>query len=266
FPVLFAFKLLLPPPLSKIPTLIPCAIDQEPYFRILRDRCDRMTDPHPKTCLILSKFLTALQGPGGKMSASDANSAIFMSDTASQIKNKINRHAFSGGRESLEEHRQLGGNPDVDVAYTYLSYFLESDDELAELAAKYRSGEMLTGEMKQRCIAELQKFVGAFQERRAQVDHSVMREYMRPRKLVWGGNPSPTKPAGKSGEEGKDCGEGAGDGAGGGEKRADGRGTKGERKAAKRAAQKEEKLAARPKQQAQQQKQGGEAPASSEAS
>ncbi|GAB1730671.1 hypothetical protein NU195Hw_g402t1 [Hortaea werneckii] len=244
-------------PLSKIPTLIPCAIDQEPYFRILRDRCDRMTDPHPKTCLILSKFLTALQGPGGKMSASDANSAIFMSDTASQIKNKINRHAFSGGRESLEEHRQLGGNPDVDVAYTYLSYFLESDAELADLAAKYRSGEMLTGEMKQRCISELQKFVGAFQERRAKVDHSVMREYMRPRKLVWGGNPSPTKPAGKSGEEGG-SGEGAGDGAGGGEKRADGRGTKGERKAAKRAAQKEEKLAARPKQTQQQEQQGGE--------
>ncbi|KAI7643340.1 Nucleotidylyl transferase, partial [Hortaea werneckii] len=242
-------------PLSKIPTLIPCAIDQEPYFRILRDRCDRMTDPHPKTCLILSKFLTALQGPGGKMSASDANSAIFMSDTAAQIKNKINRHAFSGGRESLEEHRQLGGNPDVDVAFTYLSYFLESDAELAELANKYRSGEMLTGEMKQRCIAELQTFVGAFQERRAKVDHGVMREYMRPRKLVWGGNPSPTKPAGKS-EEGGGSGEGAaGDGAGG-EKRADGRGTKGERKAAKRAAQKEEKLAARPKQA--QQAQGGE--------
>jgi len=84
--------------LSKIPTLIPCAIDQEPYFRVLRDRCERMTDPHFKTCLIMSKFLTALQGAGGKMSASDANSAVFMSDTPNQIKNKINKHAFSGGR------------------------------------------------------------------------------------------------------------------------------------------------------------------------
>lgn len=109
YPELFGYKDYRPPEfdpsakrrrkeLSKMMTLIPCAIDQEPYFRMLRDRCERMIDPHPKTALILSKFLTALQGPGGKMSASDSNSAIFMSDTPAQIKNKINKHAFSGGR------------------------------------------------------------------------------------------------------------------------------------------------------------------------
>jgi tryptophanyl-tRNA synthetase len=37
------------------------------------------------------RFLDALQGPGSKMSASDDNSAIFLSDTAKQIKNKINK-------------------------------------------------------------------------------------------------------------------------------------------------------------------------------
>jgi tryptophanyl-tRNA synthetase len=235
-------------PLSKIMTLIPCAIDQEPYFRMLRDRCERMTDPHPKTALILSKFLTALQGPGGKMSASDPNSAIFMSDTPNQIKNKINKHAFSGGRETMEEQRELGGNPDVDVAYTYLSYFLESDEELEELASKYRSGELLTGEMKQRCIAELQKFVTAFQERRSQVTHETMRSFMHPRKLEYTGNPSPTKPAASASSTAVngDDGEKAG--------RDDGRGTKGERKAAKIAeakakkeAEKAEKLALRSK-------------------
>lgn len=238
--------------LSKIMTLIPCAIDQEPYFRMLRDRCERMTDPHPKTSLILSKFLTALQGPGGKMSASDPNSAIFMSDTPSQIKNKINRYAFSGGRETLEEHRELGGNPDVDVAYTYLSYFLESDEELDELATKYRSGELLTGEMKKRCIDELQKFVKAFQERRAEVTHEVMREFMRPRKLEYQGNPNPTKPVGKTPATEKEDGEKE-DGEGGKE----GKMTKGERKAAKIAEKKAEKLAMREK------KDGEAAPADS---
>lgn len=229
--------------LAKIPTLIPCAIDQEPYFRILRDRCERMTDPHPKTSLILSKFLTALQGPGGKMSASDPNSAIFMSDTPNQIKNKINKHAFSGGRESLEEHRKHGGNPDVDVAYTYLSYFLEDDAELEDLAQKYRSGDMLTGEMKARCISELQKFVGAFQERRAEVSHEVMRSFMGPRKMEYRGNPNPTQVA--QAEDTKA--NGSADGAVDGEKavRSDGKGTKGERKAAKLAAKKEEKLVMR---------------------
>ena len=233
--------------LSKIMTLIPCAIDQEPYFRMLRDRCERMTDPHPKTALILSKFLTAMQGPGGKMSASDANSAIFMSDTPNQIKKKINSHAFSGGRETMEEQRKYGGNPDVDVAYTYLSYFLEDDAELEDLATKYRSGELLTGEMKQRCIAELQKFVSAFQERRSKVDDEAMRSFMRPKKLEYAGNPNPTKPvpaapaAANAGGEG-----GEGEGAG----REDGKLTKGERKALKIAAQKAEKLALREKKEA----------------
>lgn len=231
--------------LARIPTLIPCAIDQEPYFRILRDRCERMTDPHPKTCLILSKFLTALQGPGGKMSASDPNSAIFMSDTPNQIKKKINSHAFSGGRESLEEHRQYGGNPDVDVAYTYLSYFLDSDDELEDLAKKYRSGELLTGEMKKKCIEVLQAFVADFQKRRAEIDYGTMRAFMRPRKMEFEGNPNATKPQGPEAEEaGKATANGTADGA----KREGKRElTKGERKAAKVAEKKAEKLALRQK-------------------
>ena len=38
------------------------------------------------------------------------------------------RYAFSGGRETLEEHRELGGDPDVDVAYQYLQFFMEDDE------------------------------------------------------------------------------------------------------------------------------------------
>lgn len=57
--------------IGKIPCLIPMAIDQDPYFRLVRDNCHRMKNPSPKPALIHSKFLTALQGAGGKMSASD---------------------------------------------------------------------------------------------------------------------------------------------------------------------------------------------------
>ena len=56
-----------------------------------------------------------------------------MSDTPNQIKNKINRHGFSGGRETEEEHRKYGGDTEVDVAYQYLSFFLDDDDELKTL-------------------------------------------------------------------------------------------------------------------------------------
>ncbi|KAI0648317.1 tryptophanyl-tRNA synthetase [Trametes meyenii] len=112
---------------SNIPCLIPCAIDQDPYFRLTRDVAVKLK--YPKPALLHSKFFPALQGPQTKMSASDANSSIYMGDSAAQIKNKVNKHGFSGGQETVEEHRRLGGNPDVDVAYQYLGFFLEDDEE-----------------------------------------------------------------------------------------------------------------------------------------
>ena len=67
------------------------------------------------------------------MSASDVNSSIYMNDTPNQIKNKINKHGFSGGQETEEEHRRLGGNPDVDVSFQFLSFFLDDDEELKQM-------------------------------------------------------------------------------------------------------------------------------------
>ena len=131
------------------------------------------------------------------MSASDPNSAIFMSDTVNDIKKKINKHAFSGGQVNIEEHRKLGGNPDVDVSYQYLTYFLEDDTKLADLREKYESGELLTGELKKECIALMQQYVAGFQERRSKVNDQTVAEYMKPRRLEWGGNPTPNPDAGK---------------------------------------------------------------------
>lgn len=68
------------------------------------------------------------------MSASVATSAIFMTDTAKQIKTKINKYAFSGGRDTIEEHRKHGGNTEVDVSYQYLTFFEHDDAKLKEIA------------------------------------------------------------------------------------------------------------------------------------
>lgn len=80
-----------------------------------------------------------------------------MKDTSKQIKDKINKYAFSGGRETLEEHREKGGNPDVDVAYQYLTFFMEDDEELERLRTEYKSGRLLTGDLKGVCIKYLQE-------------------------------------------------------------------------------------------------------------
>lgn len=169
---------------AKTPCLIPCAIDQDPYFRVCRDVADKLKFSKPS--LIHAKFFPALQGASTKMSASDTTTSIFMDDTPKQIQKKINKYAFSGGRATLEEHRELGGNVDVDVAYQYLSFFSYDDEKLAQLADGYKKGEILSSEMKKECISVLQEYVAGYQERRAKVDDAVLSLFMKPHKLQWG--------------------------------------------------------------------------------
>ncbi|CAA90500.1 cytoplasmic tryptophan-tRNA ligase Wrs1 [Schizosaccharomyces pombe] len=167
-----------------IPCLIPCAIDQDPYFRLTRDVSGRLKFKKP--ALLHSRFFPALQGPQSKMSASKDSSAIFMTDTPNKIKNKINRHAFSGGGATIEIHREKGGNPDVDVAYQYLSFFLDDDEKLKQLYNTYKAGTLSTGEMKGECIKLLQQFVSDFQAARSKVDEATLDMFMDgSRKLEW---------------------------------------------------------------------------------
>jgi len=72
-----------------IPCLIPCAIDQDPYFRMTRDVAPRLG--YPKPALIHSTFIPALHGAQSKMSGSDITSSIYLTDTPKQIKTKINK-------------------------------------------------------------------------------------------------------------------------------------------------------------------------------
>ena len=86
-----------------------------------------------KPALIHSTFIPALQGAKTKMSASDETSSIYLTDTPKQIKTKINKHAFSGGRDTEQEHREKGGDCDVDISFQYLTFFLEDDERLEQI-------------------------------------------------------------------------------------------------------------------------------------
>lgn len=176
FPFIFGDK-------KDIPVLIPCAIDQDPYFRMARDVAPKLK--YPKPALLHSTFFPALQGAMTKMSASDPNSSIFLTDTPAQIKNKINKYAFSGGGATIEEHRQKGGDVNVDIPYQYLRFFLEDDQKLEELRKGYSSGQILTGELKAELIKVLQEVVSKHQEARKAVTDDVVKQFMTPRKLKY---------------------------------------------------------------------------------
>ncbi|VDN54141.1 unnamed protein product [Dracunculus medinensis] len=166
---------------TDIPCIIPAAIDQDPYFRMTRDVAPRLL--YPKPAMIYSSFLPALQGAQSKMAASEANSCIYVDDTPKQIKNKINKYAFSGGRDTVEEHRKFGGNCEVDISFQFLRYFMEDDDKLENIRKLYTSGDLLSGELKALAINEIQKIIGEIQTERKKISDETVKKFAAVRKL-----------------------------------------------------------------------------------
>ena len=153
---------------KNIPCLIPHAIDQDPHFRISRDVIKKLG--YDKPASIQCRFLPGLKGlaDDGKMSSSKQETAIYTTDDEQTVKKKINKYAYSGGRDTLEEHREKGGDPDVDIAYQWLVFLEEDDARLKELHDGYKAGEILSGEMKQACIEKVNTFLAVHQMRREQ--------------------------------------------------------------------------------------------------
>ncbi|MCK4319928.1 tryptophan--tRNA ligase [Candidatus Micrarchaeota archaeon] len=149
--------------------LIPSAIDQDPYWRIQRDIAETLG--YYKTAAIHSKFFPPLTGVSGKMSSSIKESAVWLTDDEKTVKKKINKYAFSGGKETVEEHRKKGGEVSVDVSFQWLDIFFEPDDKrLKEIKEEYTSGSMLTGELKEILIGKVNTFLEKHREAVEKVD------------------------------------------------------------------------------------------------
>jgi tryptophanyl-tRNA synthetase len=104
------------------------------------------------------------------MSSSDDAPTIALTDDPETVADAVRTHAYSGGKSSVEAHRREGGDPEVDTAYRYLHAFFEEDDaEVERIASQYRSGELLSGELKQLAIDAITDFLAAHQRRRAEL-------------------------------------------------------------------------------------------------
>jgi len=157
---------------KNIPCLIPHAIDQDPHFRLTRDIMPKLGFYKPGSIQCL--FLPPLQGVSGKMSSSQENAAITTTDSPEEVKKKINKYAFSGGKDTLEEHKKHGGNPDIDVSFQYLKFLFEEDDKKLEKIEKdYRSGDLTTGELKKILIDKINAFLKEHQKAREKAKKQI---------------------------------------------------------------------------------------------
>src|SRR3989344_2344559 len=149
---------------KNIPCLIPHAVDQDPHFRLTRDVLPKLG--YYKPASIQCSFLPPLSGVEGKMGSSQG-AAIYTTDDEKEVERKIKKYAFSGGKDTLEEHRRHGGNPDVDVSFQYLKYMFEPDDsKLKKIYSDYKSGAMTSGEIKQIAIDKINAFLKEHQKKR----------------------------------------------------------------------------------------------------
>jgi tryptophanyl-tRNA synthetase len=156
---------------KNIPCLIPLGIDQDPHFRIARDVYPKLGFYKP--AIMHKKMFPSLVGMNEVMSSSK-NIAIASIDSPQEVKNKINKYAFSGGQDTLEEHRKKGGNPDLDICFQYLRMFLEENDKkLEEIYNNYKSGELSTGELKNYTIEKINSFLKEHQKKREEAKKKI---------------------------------------------------------------------------------------------
>jgi tryptophanyl-tRNA synthetase len=154
---------------NAIPVIVPVGIDQDPHIRLARDVSSRIKIQNFKE--LSSTYHIFLPGlSGGKMSSSDATSYVALTDTIEDVARKVKKYAFSGGRDTLDEHRRLGGNPDIDVSYQWLRVFEENDTTLKKICDDYKSGALLSGELKNLLIEKLTNFL---------TKHQIAREHAK---------------------------------------------------------------------------------------
>lgn len=160
------------------PCLIPLAIDQDAHFRITRDIAPKLGLRKP--ALVHSIFLPGLTG-SAKMSSSIPGDALFTTDTPKQVEKKVKKYAFSGGQPTVAEHRKKGGNPDIDISYQWLKILFEPDDKkLQKIYNDYKSGKLLTSELKEILIEKVKAFLKKHQVAREkakkQLDKFILKD------------------------------------------------------------------------------------------
>jgi len=116
---------------------------------------------------IYHRFMTGLTG--GKMSSSIPASHISLLDDPEDGYDKV-KAATTGGRETAEEQRELGGKADECPVYELYAYLLSGDDDefAKEVYDECVNGKRLCGGCKEQAAELMAEFLEDHQEKRAE--------------------------------------------------------------------------------------------------
>ena len=155
---------------KNVPCLIPLGIDQDVHFRVARNAIDKLG--YYKPAIIHSKFLPSLKG-GPKMSSSDPDNTIYLSDAPDVVTKKVNK-AITGQQSTIELQKKFGGDPDKCSVCQYNKYLFEPDDKKLEAIFEgERKGTLLAGEHKKDLASKINKFLEGHNKKKEKLRGSL---------------------------------------------------------------------------------------------
>lgn len=130
------------------PVVVPVGADQDPHIRLTRDIAKRLR-PRYKFILPSATFHRLIRGLDGseKMSKRNPMSYFELSEDIESIKPKI-MNALTGGRPTIREQRELGGEPHKCRIYELAFFRIDDDSFVEDIYRKCTSGELICGDCK----------------------------------------------------------------------------------------------------------------------
>jgi tryptophanyl-tRNA synthetase len=156
------------------PGIIPVGLDQDPHIRLTRDLVKRYKSRKKffPPSSIYHKYMPSLDG-NIKMSKSEPLSCISLPEEPNDFIPKLKR-ALTGGRDTLEEQKRIGGIPEKCMIFElYKQHLIEDDKELQKVYDDCKAGKLLCGEDKANACKKMTAFMEQFNKRLRQAKRQV---------------------------------------------------------------------------------------------
>ena len=149
------------------PVLVPVGADQDPHVRLARDLAARYHEEYgflPPSA-VYHRLMLSLEGEE-KMSKRTETSLLTLDDSPAAASRKV-LSAFTGGRNTVEEQRRLGGRADICPVYDlYRFHFAKDDEHVERVYHECTKGIRLCGECKQEAAGLAKKFLADHHNKR----------------------------------------------------------------------------------------------------
>ncbi|RYE13175.1 MAG: tryptophan--tRNA ligase [Rickettsiales bacterium] len=160
-------------------TLVPVGDDQLPMIEQTNEIVRKFNELYKTDFLKEAKAVISksprLIGIDGKNKASKSlNNSIFLSDSADEVKRKVNLMYTDANHIKISDPGKIEGN----VVFSYLDIFHNDMEELNNLKLKYQKGGLGDTTIKNILNDLLQKFIEPIREKRSQIEIHHVKEML----------------------------------------------------------------------------------------